>query len=242
MKSSSLTGGFNLSPVDVGSLPGISEICQGQLPGVLTRGLEQCITDATDPATRHDVARKLSLLLHLLPDADRKSAVWSQPRPLKVELAAGEVVDSGRVQIAIQRGVVRSSCKPPVDVLADRRPHDPVVLGVQIPDLIRGELEMGFKRASIWLLLDVADGRKLAAFERKVKIEIWVTADEDRESVQLQLKPFKFTLAKYTDEDRDTQRLYVNRGIAQAEADVYLPGEAEPRQQAAIGGAEKFQP
>lgn len=236
-----LTGGFNLSPVQVDDLPGISDICQGQIPGVLTRGLEKCITDCVDPSTRHDIPRKLSLLLYLLPDADRKSAVWSQPRPLKVELAAGEPVDSGRVQIELRGGVVRSSFKPAEPDPVERATHSPVLLGVGIDDLIRGELEMGFKRASIWLLLDVADGRKLAAFERKVTIQIWVTADEDRESVQLQLKPFKMALARYLDEDRDTQRLYVNRGIAQAEADVYLPGEAEPRQQTAIGGADKFQ-
>ena len=123
-----LTGGFNLSPVDVDSLPGISDICQGQLPGVLTRGLEQCITDATDPATRHDIPRKLSLLLYLLPDADRKSAVWSQPRPLKVQLAAGEPVDSGRVQIAVAGGMISSSCKP-----ADSDPIERASAMIAIP-------------------------------------------------------------------------------------------------------------
>ena len=173
-----LTEGFKLSPVDVDRLPGIAEICQGKLPTTLTRALEQAITDATDPRALHDVPRKVSWTLTLLPDADALSAVWRLPKPVKVELAAGHQPPSGRVLFEKQKGVLSARALHVEEHPEAKSPPDQftaVLLDVPVDELIAGELDLAFKRASILLLLDCDDGRKVVAVERKISFSICVS-------------------------------------------------------------------
>ena len=220
------TEAFHRSAVDVDSLPGIADVCQGRLPAVLRRGLEQAMTDAVDFRAAYDVARKVSWTLGLLPDADGSSAVWSLTRPVSVTLAAGHLPPTGRVVFGRDKGVLKAR------VLAGKAEDDvvheaptTVGLGVAVKLLIGGVLDECFKRASIVKLLDVADGRKKAAALRSVAFTVEVTADEERLSVRLLLKPPKTTLAPYRTEEHSVQRLYVNHGVAQLEPDAHLPVE-----------------
>lgn len=239
------TQAFSLSPVDIDALPGLAEICQGRLPAAIRRGLEQAITDAADPRTIHDIARKVAWTLALLPDADGGSAVWSLPKPVSVTLAAGHLPPAGRVLFGKEKGVLKVRALGADEGSEDDIQHETprtVELGVSIGGLIAGNLDVCFKRESIVLLLDVDDGRKVAAAVRSISFEILVIADEDRSSVHLLLKPPKHKLAPYREEEHSGQRLFLNNGRAELEPDVHLPGEDEPRQQAAINDPSVFQP
>lgn len=235
----SQTPGFHLSPVDLDSLPGIADICDGTVPDLLKRELELAITNACDPRYRHDGKRSIKLVLGLRPDADQGSALWCV-EGCETRLCAALLPKSGRV--VFRKGDDTLQARTLNDGEVEPLPMDdsaPVVLGIPPEALIHGQIDFAFKRASIQLYLDVDDGRKVAAALRTLTIVITVCGDEDGLSTRLKLQPVKTRLGAFKDEDGATQRLYVNRKgrklVAGLEPDAHLP-DGDVGHQAAVAG------
>ncbi|MEM8931169.1 MAG: hypothetical protein AAGE94_08335 [Acidobacteriota bacterium] len=186
-----LTEGVTMSPVDVATLPSLSDLFGGQLDDVWRREASLVLANLFDPKTDPEKERTITIVLSFLPEADRRR-VRIEVKKAGSKLNGGALPDPGMLILGRQGSAVtvgiRHSAQPIQVASGPATPPrvDPENMP-RLAEICAGNLDLAWRHELIRVVVNCADPRTRHDQRRTITLELSVRSDVARQAIEWQV-------------------------------------------------------